>query len=380
MIKPISDLTHLIYGSIAKPILFKFSADSVHASITKTGFVAQSIPPARWLMRKSWRYDDPFLHTSLLGIDFLNPIGMSAGFDKEGKLAPLLCSIGFGLAECGSVTFRYYKGNQQPWYLRLPKTKSIIVNSGLKSDGVKVFINNLSRLSPALTSSFPINVSVAKTNSKDTTSIEDGINDYCQSLKLLDQHDFHKLYTINISCPNTYGGEPFANPKNLDKLLTAIDNLSLSKPVFVKMPIDESWYDLDQLLKVASKHNVGGITIGNLRKNRQDPTISDKLPASAKGNLSGRPCWEPSNLLLAKAFVKYGDRFKFIGVGGVFSAEDAYTKIKLGASLVEMITGVIFNGPSIVGKINKELVYLAKQDGYKNIAEAIGVDAKRISK
>jgi dihydroorotate dehydrogenase (fumarate) len=185
------------------------------------------------------------------------------------------------------------------------------------------------------------------------------------------------MYTINISCPNTYGGEPYTTPQSLDALLAGIDALKLKRPIFVKLPIDKTWRETNTLLKTAASHNVQGITIGNLRKDRSKAVLLDPLPATVKGNLSGRPCWEPSNELLAKAYRDYHDRFVFIGVGGVFSAQDAYTKIKLGASLVELITGMIFQGPSSIGIINKELASLLERDGYTSVAQAVGADIRK---
>jgi dihydroorotate dehydrogenase len=140
------------------------------------------------------------------------------------------------------------------------------------------------------------------------------------------------------------------------------------------MPCDLPWPKFAKLLAVADKHKVTGLTISNLAKDRGLLKLMDPLPASVKGNLSGKPVWPLSNNLIKLTYKKYHRRFTIIGVGGIFTAEDAYTKIKLGASLVELITGLIYEGPQLIGKINHDLVDLLHRDGYTHISQAIGAD------
>jgi len=142
------------------------------------------------------------------------------------------------------------------------------------------------------------------------------------------------------------------------------------------MPIELGWENTKQLLEICIKHKVDGVVFGNLAKDRSNPAlVKDELAKIGKGNFSGKPTWEKSNEMIRKTYKKYGKKLVIIGSGGVFSAEDAYTKIKLGASLVQMITGMIYEGPQVVGQINRGLVELLKKDGYKNISEAIGTSA-----
>lgn len=377
MVVLMSRLSTKLYAGIAKPILFRFSADFVHAGVAYTGRIAQRIPLLMPLLSKLWRYNNPKLEQRVATIQFKNPIGLSAGFDKEARLIKLLQSIGFGLAEVGSITALPYEGNKKPWYSRLPHTKSIVVNSGLRSSGVAKIANRADNLPKKLYSDFPINASVAKTNSLEICSIEDSVEDYCTSLRRLENSPWPSLYTINISCPNTKNGEPFNNPKNLSKLLNAIDKLQLSRPVFLKLPINLGWKKTRSLIEVAKSSSIDGINIGNLSKNRDLVDDRDNLPTDKRGNLSGKPCWEASNDLLAHTYAEYGDRFILIGVGGVFTAEEAYTKIRLGATLVELITGMIFQGPAVIGTINRQLAELLDRDGLNSISDAIGLDAKK---
>ena len=180
------------------------------------------------------------------------------------------------------------------------------------------------------------------------------------------------FYTINISCPNTFGGEPFTNERDLNVLLKKLSTIKTEKPVFIKMPINLSWREFDELLKIAVKYKVSGVIIGNLNKDKKDPTVTDKIPAGLKGSLSGRPTWRLSNALISKTYQKYGQKLTIVGVGGVFSGADAYEKIRRGATLVQLITGMIFEGPSLIGSINRDLIDLLKRDGYESVTQAIG--------
>jgi dihydroorotate dehydrogenase (fumarate) len=151
----------------------------------------------------------------------------------------------------------------------------------------------------------------------------------------------------------------------------AIDALDIHKPIWVKMPLNLAWLDFKKLLEVIAKHNVQAVTIGNLSKDRSG-IPSTELPAEVAGNLSGLPTQALSDDLIRRTYEEYGKRLTIIGVGGIFSAEDAYRKICNGASLVALITGMIFEGPQLIGQINHDLVKLLKEDGFKNISEAVG--------
>lgn len=376
MIKVLSDAGHAVYSRLAKPVLFNFRADSVHESMVSSGLFLQEIPLFRDATRNSLRYDDPILETTIAGVSFKTPLGLSAGLDKDAKLLKVMEAIGFGFEECGSVTFLPYGGNAQPWYTRLPASNSIVVNSGLRSEGAKAVIDRIGKIyDPQFLSEFPLNVSIARTNVRENCDPAEGVMDYCKSFELFEKSGFARMYTLNISCPNTFGGEPFTTPDLLRQLLVGVQSIGISRPVFIKLPIDKPWSETRKLLAVAAEFNfVTGITIGNLYKDRATARLADPLPDSVKGNLSGKPCWEPSNRLLEAGYREFGKRFVFIGVGGVFTAEDAYHKIRLGASLVEMVTGLIFQGPACVGRINKQLAELLRRDGFGNISEAVGVD------
>lgn len=376
MNKLISATTAVAYRRVAKPLLFKQKPDVVHERLLRGGAKIQRFRVVRRLLRMSWAYEnDSALSQNLLGMTFHNPVGLSAGFDKNFELPPLLKSIGFGLMEGGSLTYHKCKGNPRPWFHRLPKTRSLVVYAGLANKGASQIIKTLKSFPPGTFAGFPLNISVAKTNSKRASNDTDAIADYVGSLRKLKAAGLGDIYTLNISCPNTYGGEPFNTPDRLDRLLTAVDKLQLDKSLFIKMPCDLSWDKFKKLLDITAKHQVAGVTISNLAKDRGQAKLMDPLPDSVKGNLSGKPTWELSNRLIKQTYSGYRDRFVIIGVGGIFSAEDAYQKIKYGASLVELITGLIFEGPQLIGQINEGLVELLERDGHANISQAIGIDA-----
>ena len=359
------------YQKIAKPLMFRHAPDAVHTGLIRTAKNVQKLPGVRSLP-KLWSHRDSALETVVFGMNFRNPVGLSAGFDTTVELPMMMRSVGFGWMTGGSVTWDEYKGNDRPWFHRLPKSKSLVVNKGLASEGTPVVAERLKGYDMKLFDDFPLNVSVAKTNSKEAASDEAAISDYCQSLAAFDCLDQVSMLEINISCPNTFGGEPFTTAERLEKLLDAVDGLRLTKPVVIKMPISLEHAAYDVLLDVIVKHKVAGVAVGNLLKDRSLAKLNDPLPGSVKGNLSGKPNKELSTELIRRTYKKYGKKLGIIGIGGIMSPEDAYEKIKAGASLVALITGLIYEGPQLVGEINHGLVKLLKADGYMHIAEAVG--------
>ena len=365
-----------MYKKIIKPILFLFPPDFIHNTTVRAGRVVQVLPPVRWILRKWWAYSDARLNQSILDIDFANPIGLSAGFDKNVQLTPLMSSVGFGFETGGSVTLGERKGNARPWFYRLPKTQSLVVHAGLANRGIvngEATIIKNSRRSKNL----PLFISVAIVAKTSKETCQDAIIDAKNTILYILQHSLAKAIEINISCPNAGDEQPFTNPRMLDELLTELDKIERSLPFLIKMPQVSSLKEFDALLRIVDRHNIQGLTIANLVKDRSSVKLLEELPEDVKGGLSGAPTRKVSTAMVHYAYKKYAKRFTIIGVGGVFSAEHAYEKIRAGASLVGMITGVIFEGPQVVGKINKGLIKLLDEDGFMSITEAIGADHKK---
>lgn len=357
------------YQHLFKPILFRFEPEFIHNRFTNIGNLLGRTSITKRFTRSLFRFDHPTLSQTLHGIKFTNPVGLSAGFDKDANLVHILPDVGFGYMQVGSVTDQPYAGNPTTRLHRLPKSKALVVYYGLKNQGSDKIIN---KLRGCREPGFPLSISIAKTNSDSTNTDETGVADYCACYQKFVESDIGDFYTINISCPNTFGGEPFTTAQRLEKLLKKLITIKSTKPVFVKMPLNLSWKDFDSLLQVILKYKLQGVIIGNLTKVRDKNLILDPLSKDVKGGISGRPTFKLSNDLIAKTYKHYGDKLTIIGVGGIFSPADAYEKIKLGASLVQLITGMIYNGPQFIGEINYGLVDLLRRDGYTNIQEAVG--------
>ena len=365
------------YVRILKPLLFLIKPDPVHNFAIRSGVFLEHHKVLRDLFSYSWAYSNQArLGQTIAGITVKNPIGLSAGFDKNIELPGVMRAIGFGFMEGGTVTNQPYSGNRRPWFYRLPHSQSLVVRAGLANQGADRIIQRL-QSSKNRSDDFPVNISVAHTNVQKEQPEGEMIEDTIHALKKIVASKTAQLITLNISCPNTFNGEVFTKPEALDRLLTAVDTLQLPQPTFLKMPCDLSWGEFDGLLKIAAKHRIEGVTICNLTGNTDKVSKLDTLSNQRRGGMSGKLVYEKSNQLIAKTYRSYGSRFIIIGVGGVFTAADAYKKIRLGASLVEMITGMIFQGPQVVGRLNKELVGLIEKDGFTSITDAVGIDARK---
>lgn len=374
-----------MYKYVIKPLLFLLTPDFTHKLIVFCGRVAQALPPVRWGIRKSWGFQDNSLQQEVSGITFRNPIGLSAGFDKNIQLLSLMEDIGFGFASGGSVTLEPRKGNRRPWFHRLPRTKSVVVFAGMPNKGLRKIRNYIERNTRRSSNAVSV-ISVAVIANKTTIEQAGGypaeqaiINDVKKATEYIIHNKLASVVEINISCPNA-GREPFIEAESLDALLTTLDIVPRDVPFWVKMPHLYDIKQFDALLGVIVRHNIQGVTVANLIKDRSKSNIKDSLTDEIRGGLSGAPTREHSLELIRHAYKKYGDRLTIIGVGGVFSAEDAYAKIKAGASLVGLITGLFFEGPQLVGQINRGLVELLKKDGFSHISEAVGADFRSRSK
>lgn len=370
-------VVHWIYKNILKKIFFKMDPEKIHDRMIIMGRRLGRYSLGRWLTRMMFFSADPSLCQRLAGRDFVSPIGLAAGFDKNAELVEILPHLGFGFAELGSVTGEPCPGNPKPRLWRLKKSEALVVYYGLKNDGAEVISRRMEQsLYGARKSrygkSFVYGLSIAKTNCQQTVECEAGVADYAKAYRVLqDQADY---ITVNISCPNAFGGQPFTDKKSLDRLLSELDQFYAAKrPVFVKLSPDLSRQEIDDILHVAAMHRVDGFVCTNLTKNRKNQLIREEVVPET-GGISGRVVQGLSDDLIAHVYRATGGKKIIIGVGGVFSADDAYRKIRLGANLVQLITGMIFEGPSLISEINLGLVERLRKDGFAHIGEAVGVD------
>ncbi|MFZ1020072.1 MAG: quinone-dependent dihydroorotate dehydrogenase [Minisyncoccia bacterium] len=359
-----------IYQWILKPVFFQIDPEIIHDQMSEFLHFLGKYALTRKIAYFCWGFSNQSLEQTILGINFKNPIGLSAGFDKNAALTQIMPSLGFGFEEVGSITAKPYDGNPKPRLYRLPEAKSLRINYGLKNLGAEILSKRLQNK----IFSCPIGINIAKTNNPETSNVKTGIEDYFFTYKIF--QDIGDYFTINISCPNTCEEKPiFAEPENLDLLLQKIFSISKIKPVFVKLSPDLPETQLNGILEVCLKYKVDGFVCTNLTK-------INVLNHKGKGGFSGKLDEELSLKTIRYVYKKINDPAKallwqnykpiIIGVGGVFTAQDAYKKIKAGASLIELITGMILEGPQVVSDINLGLVKLLKKDGYKNISEAVG--------
>lgn len=215
-----------------------------------------------------------------------------------------------------------------------------------------------------------MSVSIARTNDHLVGDLDEGIEDYCISMRRAAGRT--AMVEVNISCPNTTVGEPFtADPNALDRLFTELDKIDRPQPTLVKMPLNKTWPEFKELLDVLAEHNVQGVTIANLQKDRSGLNIPRDWP----GGLSGGPCTVESTELIRRVYRDYGQRFAIAGVGGVFTPQQAYDKIRAGSSLVMFITSLMYRGPQQITVLKRGLAELLKRDGFAHVGEAVGVDA-----
>jgi len=348
------------YKWILKPIFFQIDPEVIHDKMSIFLHFLGKYTITRKLTNACFGYKNPILEQKILGINFKNPIGLSAGFDKDATLIGIMPSLGFGFTEVGSITAKPYEGNKKPRLYRLPEHKTLRVNYGLKNLGAEILHKQLQNKIWSL----PIGISIAKTNAPETSNVNKGIEDYFFTYKIF--QDVGDYFTINISCPNTCEEKPiFAKPKNLDLLLKQIFSIPKIKPVFIKLSPDLEKTQLNEILEICQKHPVDGFVCTNLTK-------VNLFNHTGKGGFSGKMMEEPSNQMIKDVYKFYNGSKIIIGVGGIFNTENAYKKIKAGASLVELITGMVFEGPQLISDINLGLAKLLKKDGYKNISEAVG--------
>lgn len=364
-------INKIIYKQIFKRIFFLIDPETVHDKMIATGQFLGKTPIAQKITASLFAYKNKKLEQKILGIKFDNPVGLAAGFDKNAQLTDILPSVGFGFAGVGSITGESCIGNPKPRLWRLKKSKGLVVYYGLKNDGSEVLSERLKNKKFKI----PIAISIAKTNNQETVDEKKGIADYVKAYKKL--VNIGSFSVINISCPNAFGGLPFSDPKKLDKLLKEITKIKTKKPVFLKLPPDLPKENIEEIIKVSKRYKIQGFVCTNLTKDRKKmkkKIFDSNVPE--KGGISGKVVEDLSNDLINYLYKKTKGEFIIIGCGGIFSAEDAYKKIKSGASLVQLITGMVFEGPQVISEINQGLVKLLERDGYKNIKDAIGKDNK----
>lgn len=366
----------MLYQRFIRPLLFTLSADTVHTLVSGSAETIARVPGVARFAKKYFRPDFPELAQVIKGIRFTLPVGLSAGFDKNAQYVSFADMFGFGFSEIGSVTGAAYKGNDGPHVRRLIASRSLVINYGLASDGVLAIEKRLQRVHPKI----PIGISVAKSNLPEYVG-ERAVQDYVAVFKKM--YPYADYLTINISCPNTFDGTPFTDGVKCEQLLSRIaierNAQQRRKMVFVKINPDIDRTSLDGIISLVNAYDIDGFVIGNLIKNgaRYAHTLTDpsEYNPAWPGGLSGDPVRAISTECIRYVFKKTEGKKIIIGCGGIFTGDDAYEKICAGATLCQLITAFIFQGPLTLRRIHIRLHELLVRDGFSHVHDAIGSQA-----
>jgi dihydroorotate dehydrogenase len=361
-----------VYKLLARPFLFRLTSDYAHEMAIKT---AESFSRSPWILNSigaCYSYSDPSLKQTIWGLDFRNPIGLAAGFDKNGTTVPVMEKVGFGFVEIGSITAHPSTGNPKPRSFRLPKDLSLINRMGLNNDGAQTVSRRARKLRPGI----PLGINIAKTHNPDIMG-EDAILDYKTSFDLV--KDFADYITLNISCPNTTEGKTFEEPSVLNHLLETlqINQDSSLPPVLVKLSVDLDDTQLTELVEVCEAHAVSGYVATNTSSKRENLTTSKrKLEAVGRGGLSGKAIARRSTEIIEMISGQTKREKTIIGVGGISTAEDAIDKIRAGADLLQIYTSLVYEGPGVVKRINRELAGYMKLKGLSHVYQIRSVKSQ----
>jgi len=340
-----------------RSLIFKINPETAHNLAIKS--LKLNLTPNLMDINK----DDPMFRSILFGKEIDNPIGMAAGFDKNAEVYNSLFKLGFGFVEVGTVTPLEQYGNPKPRVFRLVEDQALINRLGFNNLGSENVSNRIrSNLKKGL---LGINIGPNKDS-------DDRLNDYLIGLRIF--HDIADYITVNISSPNTENLRNFHDEIKFDELMKSIQEekvkIKSKIPIVVKISPDILEEQIGTISKILLDYKVSAIIVSNTTANNRDK-LSNILKHQ-KGGLSGKPLEEEANKLISKFYKLLKGKIKIIGVGGVDSGESAYKKFLAGASYIQLYTGMVFQGPNIVGKIKKELKEILKANGIKNFKEIIG--------
>jgi dihydroorotate dehydrogenase len=315
--------------------------------------------------------DDPRLAVSALGLRFPNPVGLAAGFDKDARVPNAMLRLGFGFVECGSLTPRAQIGNPRPRLFRLAEDAAVINRMGFNNEGAA---RGAARLRTRVRNGI-VGVNIGA-NSDST----DRIADYRIAFDAL--APFADYIAVNVSSPNTPGLRGLQNRNELTRLLNTLvlerTARKLQMPLLLKIAPDITLDALDDIVAVALSAGIEGLIVSNTTVAR--PASLKNIAAKENGGLSGKPLFEPSTALLKETRARTGAKLVLVGVGGVSSGNEAYAKIRAGASLVQLYTALALEGPAIIARIKRDLFALLARDGFSCIADAVGADVTSTTK
>ncbi len=343
-----------MYKTFIRPLLFCFSPEAIHHLVFVGLKVFFKIPGKRWFLRKLAVVEKPTLRREVFGLTFKNPVGIAAGFDKQAALFNELANFGFGFIEIGTITPKPQPGNPKPRLFRLPKDKALINRMGFNNIGVEEAVKNLKKRKTNIIIGGNIGKNTATPNEK---AVEDYL--FCFQ-KLFDHVDY---FVVNVSCPNISDLRQLQDQESLTGILTELQKINKSKPnpkpVLLKVSPDLNQKQLDEVIQIVRDTAIAGVVATNTTISRNNLiTDSDNMKNIGNGGLSGKPIKDRSTEVIRYLAKKSGKAFPIIGVGGIFTPEDAIEKLNAGADLIQVYTGFIYEGPFLATRINKELAKL----------------------
>ena len=343
-----------MYKLLVRPLLFSFDPEWVHYFTLNTLKLLNKIPFSSWLFRKIYSYQNSSLEKELFGIKFKNPVGLAAGFDKNGKYIKEMSNLGFGFIEIGTITPKPQPGNPKKRLFRVQNDLAIINRLGINNDGNILCAERLKKNN----SDVVIGGNIGKNT---TTSNENADKDYIQNFEIL--HQYVDYFVLNVSCPNVSNFTKLQDVEFLKKLVPQLKKINSTKPkkkpILIKISPDLNQDQLDETIDLIRSENLDGIIATNTTTSRNNlKTNKSKIEKIGNGGLSGEPLKNKSTEVIRYISKKTKGNLPIIGVGGIMNPKDALDKIKAGADLIQLYTGFIYEGPSIVKKINQ---YLSKK-------------------
>ena len=350
-----------------KPIIYKIDPETAHNIVEAVFKTTRRCPLFfNWLIEKNF-VSDLILNQKIWNLEFKNPVGVAAGFDKNATMVPAWPVMGFGWGEIGAVTPKAQEGNEKPRSWRWVEYEAIQNAYGFNNDGVEVIKKRLKKIYPFV---LPIGANIGKNK---TTPEDKAIEDY--KILVRELKDVVDFFVVNISSPNTPGLRDLLNAEFISTLFKELKSLT-SKPILIKFSPDMEDDDIRNLANLSVINGADGIIVTNT-------TIKYDLINSPvkRGGISGKPLARRSFEVLKIVSNEVFGKVPIISVGGIDSAEEAYKRIRAGASLIQIYTAIIYKGPGIVRDINLGLIELLKKDGFNHISEAVGVDIpKKLTK
>lgn len=309
------------------------------------------------------------------GLTFKNPLGLAAGFDKNGIALQPLAALGFGFIEAGTVTYHPQPGNARPRLFRLSEDQALINRAGFNNEGAAAFAQRVEHQRPGCV----LGVSIGKSK---ITPLAEATDDYLKSFELV--YKVADYIAVNVSSPNTPQLRELQQSEQLGSLLSALQTrrreLGKQVPLLVKLSPDLDRRDLEMIIDVVDRLKIDGIIATNTTVSRDNlRTDRARVAACGEGGLSGKPLKNRSTSMIAQLYEMTGGRIPLIGVGGIFTAQDAWEKISAGASLVQLYTGFIYQGPGIAQEINEGLSRILAREGFSNVDAAVGCRAKEFT-